>query len=192
MHYQQRRRFLWAIIIGGLVLIAIVANATTLVHLRFQELVGYSSAIARVHCLGADVRMESGEIWTDSHFRIVESEKGNLPATIIVRQPGGKFQNLHARVDDSPEFHRGEEVYLFLTGKPGGPFHVVGWSQGTFRIHHDPRTGVETVTQDSAQVPVYNPKSREFEKMGLTNLRTEVFVARIRQEASRAASALEK
>jgi hypothetical protein len=192
MSYTQRRGFLWVLFLAELALIAIVANATTLVHLRFEELVRYSTAIARLRCLGADIRLEKGEIWTDTRFRVIESEKGYLPATIIVRQPGGTFQNLHSRVDGSPQFQPAEEVYLFLLAKPGKPFNVVGWSQGTFRIHHDARTGVETVTQESAEIPVYNPESRGFEKLGMKNLRVQLLVERIHQETSRPSPAVEK
>ena len=39
MSFVQRRNFLWILFLAGILLIAIVANATTLVHLRFQELV---------------------------------------------------------------------------------------------------------------------------------------------------------
>ena len=185
MSFAQRRKFLWVLFLAGILLIAIVARATTLVHLQFQELVSYSNAIARVQCLGSDVRMENGEIWTDTRFRVNESEKGYLPASIVVRQPGGKLQNMHSHVEGSPKFRPGEEVFLFLLGKPGRQFNVVGWSQGTFRIHRDPRTGVESVTQDSAEMPVFDSETQAFRKTGYKNVRTEVFVERIHREALR-------
>ena len=185
MSYTQRRKFLWVLLLVGIVLIAIVAKATTLVHLRFQELVSYSSAIARVQCIGSDTRMENGEVWTDTRFRVVESEKGYLPTMIVVRQPGGKLQNVHSHVEGSPEFRPGEEVFLFLLGKPGKQFNVVGWAQGTFRIHSDPRTGIESVTQDSAEMPVYDSEMQTFKKMGIKNVRTGAFVELIHREALR-------
>jgi len=185
MSYAQRRNFLWVLFLLGTILIAIVANATSLVHLSFQELVSYSSAIARVQCMGSDTRLENGEIWTDTRFRVLESEKGYLPQTIVVHQPGGKMQNVESHVESSPEFRPGEEVFLFLFGKPGKRFNVVGWPQGTFRIHRNPRTGVESVSQDSAEIPVYDPVSQAFKKDGFRNLRTEAFVEKIHREALR-------
>jgi hypothetical protein len=180
MNYAQRRRFLWLILLAGLGLIAIVANATTMVHLQFAELVQYASAIARVHCIGSESRMENGEIWTDTQFRVMNREKGTLAEIIVVRQPGGKLLGLRSRVDGSPEFRQGEEVFLFLLSRPGGKFNVVGWSQGTFRIRRNAQTGIETVTQDSAGIPAYNPESHQFETLGLRNLRAEILVERIR------------
>ena len=185
MSYKDRRRMLWVLFLIGLALIAIVAQATTLVRLPFQDMVNYLHSIARVRCLHAESRMEKGEIWTDTTFRVLSRNKGYLPEEIVVRQPGGKFQNLHSRVESAPEFRPGEEVYLFLSAHPSGQFLIVGWAQGTFRIHRDLRSGGETVTQDSAETPVFDPASNAFTKTGLKNLSVDVFEQRIRRELSR-------
>jgi len=185
MSYKDRRRFLWVLFLIGLALIAIVAQATTLVRLRFQDLVHYSYSIARVRCVHADTRMENGEIWTDTSFRVLSHNKGYLPEEIVVRQPGGKFQHLHSHVEGAPEFRLGEEVYLFLSAHPGGQFLIVGWAQGTFRIHRDLRSGGETVTQDSAETPVFDSSSNSFTKSGVKNLSVDVFEQRLHREISR-------
>lgn len=88
-------------------------------------------------------------------FESVQHDKGYLPSPIVVRAPGGKFQHLNSHVDGVPEFRPGEEVFLFLTGRPGRQFYIVRWTQGTFRIRKDPRTGMECVPQDPAHVPGY-------------------------------------
>jgi hypothetical protein len=185
MSYKDRRRFLWVLFLTGLALIAVVAQATTLVRLRFQDLVHHSNSIARVRCTRAELRMENGEIWTDTSFRVLSHNKGYLPEEIVVRQPGGKFQHLHSRVEGVPEFHPGEEVYLFLAEHPGGQFLIVGWAQGTFRIHRELRSGGETVTQDSAEVPVFDPASNSFTKAGVKNLALDAFEQRLHRELSR-------
>lgn len=187
MSYKDRRRFLWVLFLIGLALIAAVAQATTLVRLRFQDLVHHSYSIARVSCLRADVRVENGEIWTDTTFGVLNHNKGYLPEEIVVRQPGGKFKHLHSHVDGSPEFRPSEEVYLFLAAHPSGRFLIVGWTQGTFRIHHDLRSGGETVTQDSAETPVFDPASSSFTKSGVRNLPVDVFEKRLRRELLREA-----
>ena len=185
MSYAQRRRFLWALFLIGIILVAIVANATTLARLQFHQLVQHSSAIARVRYVRADTRLENGEIWTDTVFEVVQHDKGYLPAKIVVRMPGGKFQHLHAQVDGVPEFRPGEEVYLFLSGRPGRPFYIVGWAQGTFRIRKDLRSGMETVTQDSADVPVFDPQTNKFTKAGMKNLRIDRFLEKLNREIYR-------
>src|SRR5260370_12814235 len=178
MSYKDRRRTLWVLFLIGLALIAVVAEATTLVRLRFQDLAHYSYSIARVRCMHADARVENGEIWTDTSFRVLAHNKGYLPEEIVVRQPGGKFQHLHSHVEGAPEFRPGEEIYLFLSGHPGHQFLIVGWAQGTFRIHRDLRSGRETVTQDSAATPVFDPASESFTKTGVKNLSIDVFEQR--------------
>lgn len=187
MSYVERRRFLWILFLIGLFLIALVAQATTLTRLHFQDLVHYSYAVARVRCMRAQTRMENGGIWTDTSFRVLWQQKGYLPEEIVVRQPGGKFQHLHSRVEGTPEFRPSEEVYLFLSGHPGHPFFVVGWTQGAFRIYRDPRTGGESVTQDSAETPVFDPASDSFTKAGVKNLPAEIFEQRVQREALRQA-----
>jgi hypothetical protein len=185
MSYAQRRQFLWVLFLIGLALIAVVAQATTLVRLRFQDLVHYSYSIARVRCQHAESRVENGEIWTDTSFRVLVHNKGYLPEEIVVRQPGGKFHHLHSHVEGAPEFRPGEEVYLFLSAHTGGQFLIVGWAQGTFRIRRDLRSGGETVTQDSAETPVFDSPSESFTKAGVKNLSIDVFEQRVHREISR-------
>jgi hypothetical protein len=185
MSYKDRRRFLWALFLIGLALIAVVAQATTLVRLRFQDLVHYSYSIARARCMHAESLVENGEIWTDTSFRVVSHNKGYLPEEIVVRQHGGQFQHLHSHVDGAPEFRPGEEVYLFLSAHTRGQFLIVGWAQGTFRIHRDPRSGGESVTQDSAETPVFDPASGFFTKTGVKNLSVDAFEQRVHRELSR-------
>jgi hypothetical protein len=183
--YEQRRNFLLIVFLIGIVLIAIVAQATTLVRLTFPELVKNSSAIAHVRCIGSQVVYERGEIWTDTSLQVLESNKGNLPAVVIVRQPGGQFAYLESRVDGTPQFRAGEELYVFLAGQPGGRFFLVGWSQGTFRVRKNARTGIATVTQDSAEIPAYDRQSREFTTTGVKNLRLDSFREQLRREMLR-------
>jgi hypothetical protein len=187
MSYQDRRRFLWVLFLIGLALIAIVSQATTLSRLRFQDLVHYSYSVARVRCVRSRTLMENGEIWTDVTFRVLWQSKGYLPGEIVVRQPGGKLLHLHSHVEGTPQFRPAEEVYLFLSGRPGRQFFIVGWTQGTFRIRRDPVSNVETVTQDSAEIPVFDPATETFTCEGTKNLPAEIFEQRIQRETFRQA-----
>jgi hypothetical protein len=185
MSYLHRRRFLWAVLLAGLILVAIAANATTLVRLSLPQMVRESTAIVRARCASTHVRLDRGEIWTDTTFQVLETHKGLVPAQIVVRQPGGVLNHLHSRVDESPVFHPGEEVILFLWGGGRKPFSVLGWSQGTFRIHHSVITGSDTVTQDSASTPVFDSATGGFARTGLRNIPIGVFEDTLRREISR-------
>jgi hypothetical protein len=181
MSFVQRRRFLWILFLAGLVLIAVVANATTLARLQFEDLVKQATAVARLRCLGAESRWENGEIWTDTLFEVVEQNKGLLPGLVTIRTLGGSVGNLHSRIEGVPAFREGEEAYVFLWGREGEPYRVLGWSQGTFRIARDARTGVETVTQDSAAAPIFDPRTREFRRGGIRNLPVAIFQLKLRK-----------
>jgi hypothetical protein len=187
MSYKDRRRFLWILFLSGLALIAIVSQATTLSRLRFQDLVHYSYSVARVRCERSRTLLDNGEIWTDVTFRVLWQSKGNLPGEIVVRQPGGKLLHLHSHVEGTPQFRPSEEVYLFLSGHPGREFYIVGWTQGTFRIRRDSVSNIETVTQDSAEIPVFDPATETFTREGTKNLPAEIFEQRIERETFRQA-----
>jgi hypothetical protein len=185
--YEQRRRFLWILFFTGLALLvaALAANATTLARLQFTELARESTAVARLRCLGSESRWERGEIWTETKFEVLEFEKGVLPGLVTVRTLGGSVEHLHSRVEGVPAFRPGEDVYLFLWGRTGEAYSVLGWSQGTFRIARNPRTGVETVTQDSAAIPVFDPRTREFRREGIRNLPLTNFREKLRSAVER-------
>jgi len=181
MSYVERRRFLWILFLAALTLLAIAANATTLARMRFEDLAQQATAVARLRCLSTQSIWHNGEIWTDTQFEVIEQAKGILPATVIVRTLGGTLGHFHSRVEEAPIFHPAEEVYLFLWGGQGQPLRVVGWSQGTFRIARDIRTGTEAVTQDSAAAPVFDPQTRRFVHDGIRNLPLNLFQMKLKR-----------
>jgi hypothetical protein len=181
MSFVQRRRFLWILFLAGLALLAIAANATTLSRLRFEELVKQATAVARLRCLDVESRSQDGEIWTETRFEVVELNKGLLPGVVSVRMLGGRIGSLHSRVEGVPAFRPGEEAYVFLWGREGESFRVLGWSQGAFRITRDSQSGVEQVTQDSAALPVFDPSTRQFRHGGIRNLPVAIFQLKLRK-----------
>ncbi len=187
MSYLVRRRIPWMLFLGGLALLAIAlaTSATTLARLQLAQLAQESTAVARLRCLSSESLWEGGEIWTETRFEVLELEKGLLPRLVTVRMLGGRAGHLHSRVDGVPVFRPGEEVYLFLWGREGQEFSVMGWSQGTFRITRNARTGAETVTQDSAGMPVFDPQTREFRREGIRSLPVTVFQEKLRSALER-------
>lgn len=182
MSYVQRRRFLLALFLIGLVLLAVVASqGTTLARLSFDELTQRATAIARVRCLGSASLWRNGEIWTETEFEVLEQNKGALPGIFRVSLPGGRVAHLQSRVDGVPNFREGEEIYLFLWNSPGKAASVLGWTQGTFRIVRDPQTGLERVTQDSAAMPLFDVATRKFRHGGVRNLPLPVFQLKLKR-----------
>jgi hypothetical protein len=184
MSFVQRRKFLWICFLAGLILLGLTAafaNATTLARLSFNDLAQQSSAVARLRCLGSEFHWDRGELWTETRFEVLERNKGLLSGIVTVRTIGGISGHLHSHVDAVPVFRTGEEVYLFLWARPGEPYGVLGWAQGTFRIARNADSGVETVTQDSANAPIFDPRTRTFRHGGIRNLPIAIFQLKLRR-----------
>jgi len=181
MSYAKRRRFLWILFLAGIGLLAVVAaSGTTLVALRFDELTERATAVARVRCVSTRSFMEHGEIWTETQFEVVKSAKGLLAGLVTVRMPGGRADGLRSHVDGVPEFQAGEEVYLFLWGGESGTYRVLGWTQGTFRIQRDAKSGAESVTQDSTSAAVFDPTTHTFKNEGIGRMSLTKFEEKLR------------
>ena len=170
-------------------------HATTLARLSLDQLAAAADASARVRCTSAQSRWENGQIWTVTNFDVLETMKGALPAHITVRLPGGRVGHLTAMVDGTPKFNAADEAVVFLERISGGlkvepapaaEFSVAAWVEGTFRIRRDPRTGVETVTQDSSNFAVFDTATRTFHTEGIRRMPMEQFRERVATALSRA------
>jgi hypothetical protein len=185
MSYVKRRRFLWVLFLAGIALAAAVANSTTLARMSFDEMAQKSSAVARLRCQSSASYWDSGELWTDTRFEVVERIKGLLGASVTVRMLGGRADGFTSHVGGVPAFRAGEEVYLFLWGKAGEPYRVLGWSQGTFRIIRDTGTGAEKITQESASAN-FDRRTRQFHADGIRGMALAAFQEKLRQALGRA------
>jgi hypothetical protein len=155
-------------------------RATSLERMSVERMTAAAPVVARVRCLTNTARWEKGEIWTFTTFEVEERWKGQVPERIEVKQIGGRAGQVISIVPGAPRFRPGEEAVLFLERRPGGVFGVTGWSQGTFRIRRDARTGVENVTQDTAASSVFDPQTRRFRAEGIRALPLERLRARVR------------
>jgi hypothetical protein len=160
-------------------------RATTLARLSLDQLAAGSDAVAHVRIAGARSRWENGSIWTVAEVEVLETMKGQLPGEIAVRLPGGRVGHLTTTVDGTPKFNPGDEAVVFLERSPAGGFTVAGWVEGTFRISRDPRTGRETVTQDSSAFAVFDRATRTFRTEGIHRMPIEEFRARIATSVAR-------
>ena len=180
---RTRMRIVFWLLPATLILPAI--RATTLARLSLDQLAAGSGAVARVRCAGSESRWEKGSIWTVTAFDVVETMKGSLPGKIAVRLPGGRVGHLTATVDGAPKFNPGAEAVVFLEPSRAGGFTVTGWVEGTFRISRDPRTGSESVTQDSSAFAVFDTATRTFHTEGIRHMPIEEFHARIAAAVAR-------
>jgi hypothetical protein len=122
-------------------------HATVIVPADLNELAFSASAVVyarviSVRALVSDDRLRVESLITAEAIGYV---KGNLGRTISFRVPGGTVGAYKTVMIGAPSFQPGEEVILFVaTSAPAQP-HLVGFSQGVYRVRADERTGVRMV-----------------------------------------------
>ena len=184
---QSKRRSRIRIIISLLsaLLFLPALRATTLARLSLDQLAAGSDAVARVRFVRGESRWENGSIWTITTLDVVETLKSQLPGQIEIRLPGGRVGHLTSTVEGAPKFNPGIDTVVFLQRLHAGGFTVAGWVEGSFRISWDPRTGGETVTQDSSAFAVFDTATRAFRTEGIRRMPIEEFRARIAASVAR-------
>lgn len=171
-------------ILPCLLLACAAAQATTMLRMDLEQLTAAAGAVARVHCIESESRVEGGEIWTFTRFDVLETLKGSLPPQVTVRLIGGRAGSVVSIVDGVPRFRPGEEAFLFLERTRAGDWSVTSWAQGTFRVRRgDDRT--ERVTQDTSGLSIFDPATRQFRPGGVRNLPVEEFRQRVREAVER-------
>src|SRR3954471_12539903 len=119
-----------------LTLLALPARATVLIPADLGELSRDALAIARGRVVALDSQ------WTEDHGTIetivtleVDSYlKGSLGSTLRFRVPGGELGRFRSVVVGAPEFAIDQRVVVFLGAHGPSVPHVLGLSQGVFRV----------------------------------------------------------
>jgi hypothetical protein len=78
MSKPNGKLFLWILLLILLALTALVASATTLAPMSFEQLTRRATAIVRVRCVSTESLWSGGEIWTDTRFAILEEIKPDV------------------------------------------------------------------------------------------------------------------
>ena len=127
----------WIVIAIGLAAVTSAnPRATVVIPATLTELVRDASSVA----LGTVVATEAR--WTESR-RGVETIvtlsaqrylKGGLGETVRFRVPGGRLGRYRSIILGAPAFRVGQRVIVFLGGRSPAVPHVLGLSQGVFRL----------------------------------------------------------
>jgi hypothetical protein len=160
--------------------LSVRTSATTLMRMELPALAKSAELIVRARFIASETRWENGTIWTFANFAVLEILKGSPPATILVRLTGGRAGHLETRVEGVPHFTPGEETILFLERTSAGDYGITSWTQGTFRVSRNKGGTDARVTQDSADSPVFDPRTRQFTSAGIRNLTLGEFRMQIR------------
>jgi hypothetical protein len=132
---------------------------------EFAEMVAQSQTI--VHGRVLDVRSQP----TDNR-RTVESVvtvavvtplKGDARATVVFRVPGGQLGRYRRITVGAPSFAEGDEVIVFLKGRPPAMPMPFGLSQGVYRVTRAAGSGgavIPLVQDDPGRVVRGDPARR--------------------------------
>jgi hypothetical protein len=123
-----------------LVAIAATARATVIVPADLGELSRDAMAIVRGRVAAVDARYteDRGTIETIVTLEAESYLKGALGQTVRFRVPGGELGRYRSIVVGAPEFAVGQRVVVFLGALGPSVPHLVGFSQGVFRLVRAP------------------------------------------------------
>jgi hypothetical protein len=112
------------------------ARATVLIPADLGELSRDALAIARGRVAAVDPQWteDRGTIETIVTLEVESYLKGGLGSTLRFRVPGGDLGRFRSIVVGAPEFAVDERVVVFLGARGPSVPHVLGMSQGVFRV----------------------------------------------------------
>ena len=118
------------------VALALPARATVLIPADLGELAHDALAIARGRVAAVDAQWteDRGTIETIVTLEVEGYLKGALGSTVRFRTPGGELGRFSSIVVGAPEFAVGQRIIVFLGARGPSVPHVLGLSQGVFRI----------------------------------------------------------
>jgi hypothetical protein len=114
-------------------------SATVVLPADFATVVAGSGVI--VH--GRVVRVESHlagsgrAIESVVTLSVIQALKGDIGATVSFRVPNGQVGRYRRVLVGAPEFTQGDEVVVFLDGRPPAMPSVFGLNQGLYRVARD-------------------------------------------------------
>src|SRR3954470_1207426 len=127
-------RTLLALVVSSFLVLP--ASATVLIPADLGELSRDALAIARGRVVALDTQWteDRGTIETIITLEVESYLKGGLGATVRFRVPGGTLGRFRSLVVGAPEFAVDQRVVVFLGARGPAVPHVLGLSQGVFRV----------------------------------------------------------
>jgi hypothetical protein len=120
----------------SILLHALPGRATVLIPADLGELSRDALAIARGRVAALDTQWteDRGTIETIVTLEVESYLKGSLGSTLRFRVPGGALGRFRSIVVGAPEFAVDQRVVVFLGARGPSVPHVLGLSQGVFRL----------------------------------------------------------
>jgi hypothetical protein len=114
-------------------------SAMVLVPADFAEMVSGSQLVVYGRVVEVRSQMVGARRTIESVVTVAVAQaiKGDPGATVSVRVPGGVVGRYRRVMIGAPSFRPGEEVVLFLSGRPPAIPMPFGLSQGVYRVSRD-------------------------------------------------------
>jgi len=116
--------------------VATRAFATVVVPVEFSEMVASSELVVHGRVVGvrSQVTSDRRTIETLVTVSVLDALKGEPGSTVYFRVPNGQVGRYRRVMVGAPEFAEGDEVVLFLKGRPPVVPMPFGLSQGVYRV----------------------------------------------------------
>ena len=124
------------VVFGLLLALSLPARATVLIPADLGELSRDALAIARGRVIALDAQWteDRGTIETIVTLEVESYLKGGLGSTVRFRVPGGELGRFRSVVVGAPGFEVDQRVVVFLGAHGPSVPHLLGMSQGVFRM----------------------------------------------------------
>lgn len=131
----------------GLVVAISPARATTMVSMSMEQLTQAASDIVQAHVVNQVSRWNAGhtQIVTITTLQVSRVLKGNAGSSVQIRQLGGTVGNMTVSVPGDVTLRPEGEYILFLEPAGDSDYHVVGMTQGSYRVYQDASSHEERV-----------------------------------------------
>jgi hypothetical protein len=112
------------------------AAAMVIVPVDFSEMVASSELVVHGRVVGvrSQITGDRRTIETVVTVSVIDALKGEPGTTVYFRVPGGQVGRYRRVMIGAPQFAEGEEVVLFLRGRPPVVPMPFGLSQGVYRV----------------------------------------------------------
>jgi hypothetical protein len=89
--------------------------------------------------------------------------KGNeCPQKLLIRQLGGRVDNIGLNVPGTPQFHLNEKVLVFLQMTSSSYYHLIGLSQGKYDVSINLKDGRSYVKRDLSNITLVKKRDEHF------------------------------
>jgi hypothetical protein len=150
-----------------MLLLAVVAGATTLEQLTLGDMIAKSTAVVRATVVGSRTANHGGTIYTFYRLQVSENLKGSTPTGAEVAVPGGSLGRLFQTVAGAPALTPGGDYVLFLWTGKSGITQIIGLSQGAFDVKKEP-TGQVVLARPPISETMLDSSGRAVSDRGAT------------------------